>query len=197
VVLDIVIEDGLSDIVEGRFDAGIRVGERLEKDMVAVRLTPDVKLLALASPDYLARRGEPRHPSDLQRHACIGWRFPGSGRIARWEFEKNGKKIEIAVAGPLIVNRQDMLIEAALHGLGIVYSYDDDHIDEWIAAGRLKRVLTDWAPMSPGLFLYYSSRRHLNPALRAFIDCLLDRDVTEPKPVGRKAKSGPRIAGRR
>ncbi|MET0986841.1 MAG: LysR family transcriptional regulator [Steroidobacteraceae bacterium] len=192
VVLDIVIEDGLSDIVEGRFDAGIRVGERLEKDMVAVRLTPDVKLLALASPDYLARRGEPRHPSDLHRHACIGWRFPGSGRIARWQFEKTGKKIEIEVAGPVIINRQDLLIEAALQGLGIVYSYDDDHVDEWIAAGRLKRVLADWAPMSPGLFLYYSNRRHLNPALRAFIDCLLDRDVSGPKPVACKARPGRR-----
>ncbi|MET0657464.1 MAG: LysR family transcriptional regulator, partial [Steroidobacteraceae bacterium] len=148
VVLDIVIEDGLSDIVAGRFDAGIRVGERLEKDMVAVRLTPDVKLLALASPEYLVHRGEPRHPSDLHRHACIGWRFAGSGKIARWEFEKAGKKIDMAVAGPLIVNRQDMLIEAALQGLGIVYSYDDDHVGEWIKAGRLKRVLADWAPRS-------------------------------------------------
>ena len=100
VVLDIVIDDGLSDIVAGRFDAGIRVGERLEKDMIAVRLTPDVKMLALASPEYLSRRGEPKTPADLHRHACINWRFPGSGRIDRWEFEKRGKKIEMAVEGP-------------------------------------------------------------------------------------------------
>ena len=92
VVLDIVIDDGLSDIVAGRFDAGIRVGERLEKDMIAVRLTPDVKMLAVASPDYLARRGEPKTPADLHRHACINWRFPGSGRIYRWEFEKKGQE---------------------------------------------------------------------------------------------------------
>src|SRR5712675_229320 len=98
VALDIVIDDGLSDIVAGRFDAGIRVGERLEKDMAAVRLTSDVEMLALASPDYLARRGEPRTPADLHQHACINWRFPGSGKIYRWEFEKKRKKLEMAVA---------------------------------------------------------------------------------------------------
>src|ERR1700719_3040394 len=101
VVLDIVIDDALSDIVAGRFDAGIRVGEHLEKDMIAVRLTPDVQMLAAPSPDYLARRGEPKTPADLHRHACINWRFPGSGRIYRWQFEKKGQKVEIPVEGPL------------------------------------------------------------------------------------------------
>src|SRR6202011_6318108 len=130
VVLDIAIDDGLSDIVAGRFDAGIRVGERLEKDMIAVRLTPDVQMLALASPGYLKQRGEPKTPADLHRHACINWRFPGSGRIYRWEFEKKGKKLDMAVAGPLIANHQDVVIEAALQGLGILYAYDDDRVDE-------------------------------------------------------------------
>jgi DNA-binding transcriptional LysR family regulator len=176
VVLDIVIDDGLSDIVAGRFDAGIRVGERLEKDMIAVRLTPDVKLLAVASPDYLAKRGEPRTPADLHRHACINWRFPGSGRIYRWPFEKKGKKVEIAVEGPLISNHQDVVVEAALQGLGILYAYDDDRVEEAMARGRLNSVLADWSPRIPGLYLYYSNRRHPQPALRAFIDCLLDRD---------------------
>jgi DNA-binding transcriptional LysR family regulator len=176
VVLDIVIDDGLSDIVAGRFDAGIRVGGRLEKDMIAVRLTPDVKMLVLASPDYLARRGEPKTPADLHQHACINWRFPGSGKIYRWEFQKKRKKLEMAVAGPLIANHQDVVIEAALQGLGILYAYDDDRVDEAIARGRLKRILADWSLMSPGLYLYYSNRRHPQPALRAFINCLLDRD---------------------
>jgi DNA-binding transcriptional LysR family regulator len=108
VVLDIVMDDGLSDIVAGRFDAGIRVGERLEKDMIAVRLTPDVKLRALASPAYLSRHGEPRTPADLHGHACINWRFPGTGRIYRWEFEKQGKKLEMTVEGPLISNRRSI-----------------------------------------------------------------------------------------
>ena len=177
VALDIVIDDGLSDIVAGRFDAGIRVGERLEKDMIAVRLTPDVKMLAVASPDYLSRRGEPKTPADLHGHACINWRFPGSGRIYRWEFEKKGKRLEMAVEGPLISNHQDVVIEGALQGLGILYAYDNDRVEEALARGRLKRVLADWSLTSPGIFLYYSSRRHPQPALRAFIDCLLDRDA--------------------
>src|SRR6266849_3874108 len=168
VVLDIVIDDGLSDIVAGRFDAGIRVGERLEKDMIAV-----------ASPDYLARHGEPKTPAALHRHLCINWRFPGSGNIYRWQLEKKGKRIELSVAGALISNHQDVVLEGALQGLGILYAYDDDRVHESIARGRLKRVLADWSPTVPGLFLYYSNRRHPQPALRAFIDCLLDRD-TEP-----------------
>jgi len=176
VVLDIVIDDSLSDIVASRFDAGIRVGERLEKDMIAVRLTPDVKMLALASPDYLSRRGEPKTPADLHRHACINWRFPGSGRNYRWGFERKGKKFEMAVEGPLISNHQDVVIEGALQGLGILYAYDNDRVDEAIARGQLKRILVDWSLTSPGLYLYYSNRRHPQPALRAFIDCLLDRD---------------------
>lgn len=176
VVLDIVIDDGLSDIVAGGFDAGIRVGERLQKDMIAVRLTPDVRLLAVASPEYLARCGEPKNPADLQSHACINWRFPGSGRIARWEFQKKGKKLETVVEGPVISNHQDIVVPAALQGLGILYAYNDDGIAEPLERGRLKRVLVDWTLMMPGLFLYYSNRRHVQPALRAFIDCLLDRD---------------------
>lgn len=181
VVLDIVIDDGLSDIVASRFDAGIRVGERLEKDMIAVRLTPNVKMLALASPDYLSRRGEPKTPADLHRHACINWRFPGSGRIYRWGFEKKGKKFEMAVDGPLISNHQDVVIEGALQGLGILYAYDNDRVEEAIARGQLKRILVDWSLLSPGLYLYYSNRRHPQPALRAFIDCLLDRDQAASK----------------
>lgn len=175
VVLDIVIDDSLSDIIAGRFDAGIRVGERLEKDMIAVRLTPDVKMIALASPDYLSRRGEPRTPADLHRHACINWRFPGSGRIYRWQLEKRGKRLEMVVEGPLISNHQDVVIEGALQGLGILYAYDDDRVDEAVAGGRLRPVLADWSLTSPGLYLYHSRRRHPQPALRAFIDCLLDR----------------------
>jgi DNA-binding transcriptional LysR family regulator len=176
VVLDIVIDDGLSDIVAGEFDAGIRVGERLQKDMIAIRLTPDVRLLAVASPEYLARSGEPKTPADLHRHACINWRFPGSGRVARWEFLKKGKKIETSVEGPLISNHQDIVVPAALQGLGIFYAYNDDGIAEALERGQLKRILVDWSLTMPGLYLYYSNRRHIQPALRAFIDCLLDRD---------------------
>jgi DNA-binding transcriptional LysR family regulator len=190
VVLDIVVDDGLSDIVAGHFDAGIRVGERLEKDMVAVRLTPDHPMLAVASPDYLARNGEPKQPADLHHHACINWRFPGSGAVYRWPMERKGKKFEMAVAGPVVSNSQDVMHAAALQGLGILYSYDDEPIREWISAGRLKRVLADWSPTVPGLFLYYPSRRLPTPALRGFIDCLRDRDV-----ASQDARRGSRRSG--
>lgn len=179
VVLDVVIDDGLSDIVSGEFDAGIRVGARLEKDMVAVRLTPDIQLLAVASPAYLKEHGEPRVPSDLQHHACINWRFPGSGRIAAWAFECKGDKMDIMVEGPVISNHQDIVVPAALQGLGIFYAYNDSDIADAIEDGRLKRILKDWSPAVPGLYLYYTNRRHLRPALRAFIDCLRDRDGVE------------------
>jgi len=177
VVLDIVIDDTLSDIAGEGFDAGIRVGNRVQKDMVAVRMTPDVELLAVASPDYLARHGEPRTPEDLSRHACILWRFPGSGRIAGWEFSKAGKTVEFFGEGNVISNHQDIIVPAALQGLGILYAYNDDGIAEALRDGRLRRVLADWSPKVPGLYLYYSSRRHMLPALRAFIDCMLDRDL--------------------
>jgi DNA-binding transcriptional LysR family regulator len=177
VVLDIVIDDGLSDIAGKGFDAGIRVGNRVQKDMVAVRMTPDVELLAVASPEYLARHGEPRTPEDLSRHACINWRFPGSGRIAGWEFSKKAKMVEFFGEGSVISNHQDIIVPAALQGLGILYAYNDDGIAEALRDGRLRRVLADWSPKVPGLYLYYSSRRHMLPALRGFIDCMLDRDL--------------------
>jgi DNA-binding transcriptional LysR family regulator len=178
VVLDIVIDNGLSDIVAGRFDAGIRVGERLEQDMIAVRLTRDLEMTAVASPDYLTHHGEPKTPADLHSHRCINWRFPGSGAIHRWGFKKKGKKLEIAVEGALISNHQEIVVEGALQGLGILYAYDDERIDDLIARGQLKRVLAEWSVTLPGLFLYYSNRRLPQPALRAFIDCLLDRETT-------------------
>jgi DNA-binding transcriptional LysR family regulator len=152
-VLDIVVDEGLSDILAGRFDAGIRVGEPLEKDMIAVRLTPDHPMRAVASPAYLARSGEPKDPADLHRHACINWRFPGSGAVYRWPMERKGKKLEMSVAGPIVSNSEDVMHKAALQGLGILYAYDDDPIRDLIATGRLKRVLADLSPMVPGLFL--------------------------------------------
>lgn len=177
VVLDIVVNDGLSDIVAGRFDAGIRVGARLEKDMIAVRLTPDVKMAAVASPDYLARRGRPQSPADLHAHAGINWRLQADGRAYRWEFEKKGRRVEVEVQGPLVTNHSDVGVAAALQGLGIAYAFDREQVDAHLARGELVEVLADWAITRPGLFLYHPSRRHLPAALRAFIDCLLDKDA--------------------
>jgi DNA-binding transcriptional LysR family regulator len=181
VSLDIVVDDALSDIVAGRFDAGIRVGGRLEKDMIAVRLTPDVKMVAVASPSYLAQRGTPRTPADLQGHACVNWRLQVDGRAYRWEFEKKGKKIDVAVDGPVVTNHSDIGVAAALHDLGIAYAFDHEHVDGHLAQGRLVQVLSDWSIAKPGLFLYHPGRRHMPTALRAFIDCLLDKDLADDR----------------
>lgn len=176
VVLDIVVDDALADIVAGRFDAGIRVGNRLEKDMVAVRLTPDLDMVAVASPDYLARRGIPRSPADLHHHTCINWRLQMDGRHYRWEFRKRGRDIEVAVDGPVVTNHADIGIGAALNGLGIAYHFARDGLDELLAQGRLVQVLADWSISRPGLYLYYPNRQHRPALLGAFIDCLLDRE---------------------
>ena len=176
VTLDIVVDNGLSDVVAGRFDAGIRVGGKLEKDMIAVRLTPDVKMVAVASPDYLERRGTPRAPSDLHDHACINWRLQDDGSAYRWEFEKKGKRIDVAVEGPLVTNHSDTGVAAAVQGLGIAYAFDRERVDALLAQGQLVQVLADWSVTRPGLFLYHPSRRHVPAALRAFIDCMLDKD---------------------
>lgn len=176
VVLDIVVDDALADIVAGRFDAGIRVGNRLEKDMVAVRLTPDLDMVAVASPDYLARRGIPKSPADLHHHTCINWRLQMDGRHYRWEFRKRGRDIEVAVDGPVVTNHADIGIGAALNGLGIAYHFARDGLDELLAQGRLVQVLADWSISRPGLYLYYPNRQHRPALLGAFIDCLLDRE---------------------
>lgn len=175
VVLDIVVDDTLTDIVAGRFDAGIRVGGQLQKDMVAIRLTPDLNMVAVASPDYLARRGTPKSPAELHDHACINWRLQMDGRQYRWEFKKRGQRLEVAVDGPVVTNHADIGIGAALSGLGIAYHFERDGVAELLAQGRLVQVLADWSISRPGLFLYYSNRQHRPAALGAFIDCLLDR----------------------
>ena len=175
VVLDIVVDDALADIVAGRFDAGIRVGGQLQKDMVAIRLTPDLNMVAVASPDYLARRGTPKSPAELHDHACINWRLQMDGRQYRWEFKKRGQRLEVAVDGPVVTNHADIGIGAALSGLGIAYHFERDGVAELLAQGRLVQVLADWSISRPGLFLYYSNRQHRPAALGAIIDCLLDR----------------------
>lgn len=175
VVLDIVVDDALADIVAGRFDAGIRVGGQLKKDMIAVRLTPDMKMMAVASPEYLARRGTPKTPDDLQDHACINWRLQMDGRVYRWEFEKRGQRLEVAVEGPVVTNHADIGIAAAVSGLGVAYHFELDQVGELLAEGRLVQVLADWSVSRPGLFLYYSNRHHRPALLGSFIDCLLDR----------------------
>lgn len=178
VVLDITVDNALADIVAGRFDAGIRLGELLEKDMIAVRLTGEMEMMAVASPDYLARHGTPATPDDLHHHACVNWRWPTDGSLYRWEFVDDGREIEVSVNGPLIASDVDVVLEAALQGLGIAYTAHE-RIEGWCEEGRLVRVLERYSPKFPGVYLYYPSRRQQSPALRAFIECLLAADSTE------------------
>jgi DNA-binding transcriptional LysR family regulator len=174
VILDVTVDDALTDIVAGRFDAGIRLGELLEKDMIAVRLTGELEMMAVASPDYLARHGTPETPDELHNHACLNWRWPTDGSLYRWEFEEDGREFEIAVQGPIIANDIEVVLQAALQGLGIAYA-SHEWMEGWLKEGRLVRVLERYSPKFPGVYLYHPSRRQQPPALRAFIDCLLDR----------------------
>ena len=174
VILDVTVDDALTDIVAGRFDAGIRLGELLEKDMIAVRLTGELEMMAVASPDYLTRHGTPETPDELHNHACLNWRWPTDGSLYRWEFEEDGREFEIAVQGPIIANDIEVVLQAALQGLGIAYA-SHEWMEGWLKEGKLVRVLERYSPKFPGVYLYHPSRRQQPPALRAFIDCLLDR----------------------
>jgi DNA-binding transcriptional LysR family regulator len=167
--LEISTDDTLTDIVAERFDAGIRLGERLEKDMVAVKLGGDVSSAVVASPEYLDCKGTPSQPSDLHAHDCIRFRWPGSGSIYRWEFEFGGRAIEIAVDGPLVADDVGLMLIGAEAGVGIAYALETDARPS-IDSGRLVRLLQPYCPAYPGFYLYHTSKRHMTPALRAFID---------------------------
>lgn len=174
IALTVIIDDMLTDIVEGRFDAGIRLGERLEKDMVAVKLSEDLQMAAVAAPAYLENRTIPRHPQELHQHRCINFQWPGGGNIYRWEFARGRRALEIAVNGGLTVNDTELMIRAALDGVGVAYMLDYQ-VRPWIEAGKLIRFLEAWSPRFPGFYLYHTSSRQVPPALRAFIDFLLAR----------------------
>ena len=171
VTLEIAAENGFVDIVKQGFDAGIRLGESLDRDMIAVRVTPDLRTAVVASPDYLIRFPPPESPRDLHRHRCIGWRQAGSGALYRWEFEQDGRTLSVAVNGPLVLDDPDLMVGAALEGVGLAYA-TEQYIDDHLASGRLIRVLDDWCPPYPGFFLYYPSRRQTPAALRALIEAL-------------------------
>lgn len=168
ITLDLSIDNGLTDIVAAGFDAGMRLGENLEADMVAARMSGDLRAAIVASPVYFADRPVPLHPRDLAQHRCLRQRFP-SGRIYRWEFERDGQVLEVGADGPLIANDDRMILAAVLDGAGLAYLFED-HVRDLLAEGRLVRVLEDWCPPFSGLHLYYPSRRQMRPALRAFID---------------------------
>ncbi len=177
--LDLVTEGRLVDIVAEGFDAGVRLGEAVPQDMVAVRFGGPVRFVAVASPGYLAGRDAPRTPDDLSRHPCIRFRLR-SGRLFRWEFARHGQELAVEVAGPLILDHVELMAEAAAAGLGIAY-VPERTADPFMAAGRLLTVLDEWCPRIPGLFLYYPGHRQVPPGLRAFIDVLKQVERT-PEP---------------
>jgi DNA-binding transcriptional LysR family regulator len=196
--LDIAIDDGLANIVDQGFDAGIRLGEMLDRDMVAIRLTGDMRTAIVGSPAYLAAHGAPKHPRDLLRHACINYRRISSGTVYRWELTVKGREVTIAVDGRLVTNDGELMLRAALDGVGLAYLMEHVVADH-LASGRLVRVLDRYCPPFPGLFLYYPSRAQLAPKLRALLDFLRDRNGT-PSTSARAARGpaeGAGAAGRR
>lgn len=174
VVLDITLDDEVVDIVAAGHDAAIRIGEVIEQDMVAIKLGPDLRQTAVASPDYLARSGTPQHPRDLTSHRCIGWRWPGHETPYKWEFVENGKWFEVAVNGPVITNLKDFGLQAAIDGLGIAFA-SQQTIAPHVAAGRLVPLLESWSAPFPGYYLCYPAQRQMAPPLRAFIDSVRSR----------------------
>lgn len=167
--LEVHSNDALVDIVALGFDAGIRLAERLEGDMIAIPFGGDLRLVCVASPAYLARHAAPQHPRDLADHACLVTLTPSTGSRYRWEFEKQGEALRIAVDGPLVTRDAEMRVVAATAGVGIGYFFEDE-IRAELASGALVQVLADWTPAFPGAYLYYPSRRNPPPPLRAFVD---------------------------
>ena len=169
IVLDVTLDDTVVDMVDGGYDAAIRVGEVIERDMIAVRLGPDLRQIVVASPDYLVRHGAPTHPGDLKHHRCIRWHWPGRATPYNWEFWEDGRWFDVAVDGPLIVNSRDLERQAALAGVGLAFVVEQIAAP-LIRAGRLVPLLRQWSAGFAGFFLCYPEQRQMAPALRAFID---------------------------
>jgi DNA-binding transcriptional LysR family regulator len=169
--VEICIDNGFTDIVAQRFDAGIRLGEALAKDMIAVRIGPELRWIAVAAPPYFEQRPKPATPHDLSDHLCINQRLPSLGGYYAWEFEKHGRELKVRVEGQLAFNRVDLVREAALAGFGIAF-LPADYVEAHLAAGRLIPVLEDWTPPFPGYHLYYPSRRQQSPAFAILVEAL-------------------------
>ena len=176
--VEVVTDNGLTDIAAAGFDAGVRLGGIVAKDMVAIAIGPEMSMAAVAAPDYFARRPPPRKPQDLTSHACINLRLPTHGGLYAWEFEKAGREMTVRVEGQLTFNTVDMLIEAALEGFGIAY-VSKDQVAGYLAADRLIQVLVNWCPPFSGYHLYYPSRRQHSPAFIVLIEALRYRDRSD------------------
>jgi DNA-binding transcriptional LysR family regulator len=169
--VEIVIDYGLTDIVAQRYDAGVRSGEQVAKDMIAVRIGPDMRMAVVGAPAYFAKRSAPKKPQDLTDHSCINLRLPTHGGLYAWEFEKGARELKVRVEGQLVLNGATQILNAALAGFGLAYVPEDlaqRHLDK----GLLKRALEDWCPPFSGYHLYYPSRRQSSPAFALLVDAL-------------------------
>ncbi|WP_256752271.1 LysR family transcriptional regulator [Mesorhizobium sp. Mes31] len=169
--IEIIVDYGLTDIVAERYDAGVRLGEQVARDMIAVRIGPDMRMAVVGSPAYFARRPKPRAPQDLTTHNCINLRLPTYGGLYAWEFEKAGRELKVRVEGQLVFNTAALRMNAVLAGLGLAY-LPEDQVTTCLADGRLVRVLADWCTPFAGYHLYYPSRRQATPAFSLLVDAL-------------------------
>jgi DNA-binding transcriptional LysR family regulator len=169
--VEIAVDAALTDIVTERYDAGVRLGESLEKDMIAVCVGPEMRMALFAAPSYLEKHPPPRAPRDLTAHACINLRLPTYGGLYAWEFEKDGQELRVRVDGQLTFNAPSNILTAAAAGLGLGFTLEDAAKD-YLADGRLVRLLEDWCPPFPGYHLYYPSRRQLSPAFTLLVEAL-------------------------
>ncbi|MBX5161226.1 LysR family transcriptional regulator [Rhizobium sp. NZLR8] len=169
--VEIIVDYGLTDIVAERYDAGVRLGEQVAKDMIAVRIGPDMSMAVVGAPAYFDNRATPLTPQELTDHNCINLRLPTYGGVYAWEFEKDGHALRVRVEGQLVFNNIALRLNAVLAGLGLAY-LPEDAVQAHFADGRLVRVLEDWCPPFPGYHLYYPSRRHASPAFALVVDAL-------------------------
>ncbi|MER9544426.1 MULTISPECIES: LysR family transcriptional regulator [unclassified Mesorhizobium] len=174
VCVELYSDNGLKNIVEERFDAGVRLGESIDRDMIAVRIGPDWRLVAVASPEYFSRHPVPTAPQDLVDHDCINMRQATFGGLYAWEFARDGRDLRVRVEGQLTFNSSIPMIEAAISGFGIAY-VPENLVSQHIAKGCLRLVLDDWSPPFAGYHLYYPSRRQLSPAMAVIVEALRHR----------------------
>lgn len=172
--VELLRENGLTDIVTERYEAGVRMGEQLAKDMISARIGPDFRFAVVGAKSYLKDQAEPQHPQDLIRHTCINERLPTSGGFWAWEFEDQGREIKIRVTGQLVFNNSYQAVEAAVAGFGLAYVPEDVALPH-IQKGRLVRVLQDFSPHWDGYYMYYPSRRQSSPAFVALVEALRHR----------------------
>jgi len=175
--VELIIDYGMTDIVAERFDAGVRVGEQVAKDMIAMRVGPDIRIAVVGAPSYFEGRSEPQRPQDLIGHNCINLRLPTRGGLYAWEFEKDGREVRVHVEGQLVFNGTFQMLNAAVGGFGLAY-VPEDVAQPYLFKGHLKRVLADWCPPYSGYHLYYTSRRQPTPAFTLLVDVLRYRELT-------------------